>query len=177
MHDNPVNPKQLPLIRLIENIYAKQLLPGAQMDRMSESWIKSLQTTLCWSTLDFGTVKADGGLKTVSLKSLCQHSMLEAGIYSFFGHMITQIDANFIQNMLVFNENAWMLFYGLPRMFSSAVATPQRALRETFQKFASLPESVRHDQSWGVQQLLIAQEIVGIDLESKACILLLILWA
>jgi hypothetical protein len=177
MQNNPVNPKQLPLIRLIENIYAKQLLPGVHMDRMSESWIKSLKTTLCWSALDFCIEKADGDLKTVSLKRLCQHTMLEAGIYSFFGHMINQIDINFIQNMLIFNENAWMLFYGLPRMFSSAVATPQRALRKTFEEFASLPESVRHDQSWGVQQLLVAQEIVGVDLESKACMLLLILWA
>ena len=177
IHDNPVNPKQLPLIRLIENIYAQQLLPGVQMDRMNESWIKSLQTTLCWSTLEFCTMKADSGRKTVSLMRLCQHAMLEAGIYSFFGTMIGQIDANFIPTMLVFNQNAWMLFYGLPRIFSTAVSTPQRALKETFQKFANLPESVRHDQSWGVQQLLIAQELVGIDLESRACILLLILWA
>lgn len=172
-----MNPKQLSLIHLIEKIYAKQLLPGVQMDRMSEAFITSLQPTLCWPTLEFCTVKANSGFKTVSLKALCQHTLLEAGIYSFFGTMIGQIDANFIQNMLAFNENAWMLFYGLPPMFSSAVSTPQRALRETLRKFASLPERVRKDQSWGVQQILIAQEIVGIDLESRACMLLMILWA
>lgn len=179
--ENSVNPQLLPLIRLIENIYARQLLPGVHMDEMSESWVQSLQTTLSWSTMDYCVVKADdnekGGRKTLSLKRLCQHTMLEAGMYSFFGHKINQLDPNFIQNMLVFNENAWMLFYGLPQFFASAVLTPQRALKKTFEKFASLPESARQDQSWGVQQLLVAQEAMGIDLESKACMLLLILWA
>ena len=129
--------------------------------------------------MDYCVVKADGekGRKTLSLKRLCQHIMLEAGMYSFFGRMINQLDPNFIQNMLVFNENAWMLFYELPRFFASAVMTLQHALRKTFEKFASLPESTRQDQSWGVQQLLVAQEAMGIDLESKACMLLLILWA
>ena len=147
------------------------------MDRMSEAFIKSLQKTLSWPALDFCTVKANSDFKTVSLKALCQHTLLEAGIYSFFGTMIGQFDANFIQNMLAFNDNAWMLFYGLPPMFSSAVSTPQRALKETLQKFVSLPESLRNDQSWGIQQILVAQEIVGIDLESRACMLLMILWA
>lgn len=85
------------------------------------------------------------------------------------------MEANFIQNMLEFNEHAWMLFYGLPSMFSSAVSTPQRKLKKTIQKFASLPESLRDDQSLGVRQILTAQETVGIDLESKACMLLMVL--
>ena len=177
--DNSVNPTLLPLIRLIENIYAKQLLPGIHMDQMSVSWVKSLQETLCWPAMDYCVAKThdNDNRKTISLKRLCQHTMLEAGMYSFFGRKIKELDPNFIQKMLVFNENAWMLFYGLPHFFASAVLTPQRALRETFAKFASLPESARQDQSWGVQQLLVAQEAMGIDLESKACMLLLILWA
>lgn len=177
VENNPVNPKQLSLIHLIENIYAKQLLPGIQMDRMSEAFIKSLQTALCWPKMEFFTLETNSGFKTVSLKTLCQYTLLEAGIYSFFGRMIGQLDPKVIPKMLTFNENAWMLFYGLPSMFSSAVSTPKRALIETFGKFASLPESQRSDQSWSVQQVLIAQEIVGIDHKSKACMLIMILWA
>lgn len=180
--DNSVNPTLLPLIRLIENIYAKQLLPGIHMDEMSESWVKSLEATLRWPTMDYCVVKTHStsineNRKTISLKRLCQHTMLEAGMYSFFGEKIKELDPTFIQTMLAFNENAWMLFYGLPHLFASKVLTPQRKLRETFEKFASLPESARADQSWGVQQLLVAQEAMGVDLESKACMLLLILWA
>ena len=109
--------------------------------------------------------------------TLCQHTLLKAGVYAFFGTMIDQIDPKFIQNMLIFNEKAWMSFFRVPSMFSLAMSNPKRALIETFQKFASLPETLRHDQSWSVRQILIAQEIVGIDLKSRACMLLVILWA
>lgn len=83
IHNNPVNPKQLSLIHLIENIYVKQFLPGVQMDIMSQAFNKSLQTTLCWPEFDVCAVKTNGGLQTVSLKALCQHVLLEAGIFSF----------------------------------------------------------------------------------------------
>ena len=147
------------------------------MDTMSEVFITSLQTALCWPKMELFALETNIGSSTVSLKTLCQYTLLEAGIYSFFGRTISQLDPKVIPTMLAFSKNAWMLFYGLPSMFSSAVATPKRALIETFAKFASLPESQRSDQSWSVQQILIAQEIVGIDLNSRACMLIMILWA
>jgi len=88
-----------------------------------------------------------------------------------------EMDKNIISNMLAFADNAWMLFYGLPSHFASAVLTPQSAVIATFERFADLPESLRNDQSWSVQQILIAQECVGVDLRSRACMLLMVLWA
>lgn len=152
VHYNPVSSMQLCLIHVIENIYAKQLLPGVQMDKMREAFITSLQTTLSRPKMEFCTVKEYSNYKTISLRAFCQHTLLEAGIHAFFGTTVGQMDTNFIQNMIAFTENAWMLFYGLPSMFSSAVSIPQRALKDTLQKFAILPERLRCDQSWGVQQ-------------------------
>lgn len=42
---------------------------------------------------------------------MCEWTLLETGIYSFFGAMIGYMDVKFISNMLAFNENAWMLIY------------------------------------------------------------------
>lgn len=172
-----VNPNQLSLIHLIESIYAKQLLPGLHMDKLSEGFVAVLQATLRLPNLKIGNVRANNYSRTVSLLTLCQHTLLEAGIYSFFGKSIMEIDKNIIPNLLAFTENAWMLFYGLPSFLASAVLTPQSAVIATIQQFANLPESLRNDQSWSVQQILIAQECVGIDLRSRACMLLMILWA
>lgn len=172
-----VNPHQLPLIHLVENIYAKQLLPGPHMDEMVEHFVGALQASLRLPNLKVCSVTAKTHPRTVSLLSLCQYSLLEAGIYSFFGKTIMESDKNIIPNLLAFNENAWMLFYGLPSFFASAALTPQSAVLATFQKFANLPESRRMDQSWSVQQILVAQECLGIDLRSKACMLLMVLWA
>ena len=172
-----VNPHGLPLIRLIESIYAKQLLPGPHMDKMVESFVATLQESLRLPNPKVCSVRADTHPRTVSLWSLCQYTLLEAGINSFFGKTIMESDRNIIPNQLAFTENAWMLFYGLPSYFASAVLTPQSAVLATFQQFANLPESLRKDQSWSVQQMLVAQECLGIDLRSKACMLVMVLWA
>ncbi len=80
VENNPVNPNQLSLIHLIENIYAKQLLPGNQMVRMSEAFIAALQTALCWPKMDFFTLDISTGSRMVSLRTLCQYTLSEAGI-------------------------------------------------------------------------------------------------
>lgn len=172
-----VNPHQLSLIRLIETIYAKQLLPGVHMDDMNKGFVAALQAALRMPDLEVCCARANTHSRTVSLLSLCQYTLLKAGIHSFFGKTVMEIDKSIIQKILAFTENAWMLFYGLPSYFASAVLTPQSAAIATFQQFAELPESLRGDQSWSVQQVLVAQECVGIDMRSRACMLLMILWA
>ena len=172
-----VNPHQLPFIHLLESIFAKQLLPGVHMDEMGEAFVTALQAALYLPKLKVCSVRANASSSTVSLLTLCQHALLEAGIFSLFGKTIMEVDKNFISHQLAFTENAWMLFYGLPSYLASAVLTPQSAVIETFQRFVASPESLRKDQSWSVQQILIAQECAGIDLRSRACMLVMILWA
>ncbi len=172
-----VNPHQLSLIHLVESIYAKQLLPGVHMDEMGEAFVAALQTAMRLPNLEVCSVRSNTYSRTVSLLTLCQYTLLEAGMHSLFGGKIMEIDTNIIPKQLAFTENAWMLFYGLPSLFASAVLTPQSAVIATFMQFADLPESLRSDQSWSVQQLLVGQECIGIDLKSRACMLLMILWA
>lgn len=172
-----VNPHQLSLIHFIESVYAKQLLPGPRMDELSESFVAVLQASLRLPNLGGCSIRANTCSTTVSLRTLCQHTLLEAAIHSFFGKTIMEMDKDIIPNLLAFTENAWMLFYGLPPIFASAVLTPQNTVIATFERFANLPESLRNDQSWSVQQILVAQDYVGIDLRSRACMLLMILWA
>ena len=50
-------------------------------------------------------------------------------------------------------------------------------MTSTMTDFVNLPETEREGQAWGIRQVLQAQEIVGIDNESRACMLLLIYWA
>ncbi|KAL8804075.1 MAG: hypothetical protein Q9182_002788 [Xanthomendoza sp. 2 TL-2023] len=172
-----VNPQQLSLIRLVERIYAQQLLPGAHMDEIRASFGIALQAAFRSHNLEISRIKPVNGSRIFSLRTLCQYTLLEAGIYSFFGASVMQMDKNIIPNLLAFTENAWMLFYGLPSSLASAVLNPQNRVLKTFQRFADLPEVLRRDQSWSIQQVLVAQECVGMDLRSKACMLAMILWA
>ena len=147
------------------------------MDAMGEAFVAALQVALCLSKLKVYSVRANTYSSTFSLLTLYQRMLLEAATSSLFGHTIMEIDADFVSHQLAFTENGWMLFYRLPSYLASAVLTPQRAVIATFERFAILPESLRKDQLWSVQQILTAQECVGIDLTSRACVLTMILWA
>ncbi len=94
-----------------------------------------------------------------------------------FGDVLHKLNPDIAANMLDFNDRAWMAFFGLPEIFSSAVANARRRMTATMKEFVNLPEAERAGQAWGIRQILIGQEIVGLDDESKACMLLLIHWA
>ncbi|PQE02868.1 cytochrome P450 protein [Rutstroemia sp. NJR-2017a BBW] len=177
VHKNPVNPKQLPLIKVIEEIYIAQLLPGIHMTEMSSQFIKSLKDSIHPSNLDFCTLQMNGRNRRVSLRNLARYTLVEAATFSMFGHTLHRLNPDIVQNMLDFNDQAWMVFFGLPEMFSSKVAKARRTMTETMKQFANLPEIERVGQAWGIQQVLKAQETVGIDIDSRACMLLLIFWA
>jgi hypothetical protein len=177
VHKNPVNPKQLSLIHLIEEVYIAQLLPGVHMDEMCQAFIVSLKNSLQPTKMDFCTLERYGATSRVSLKSLCRYTLVEAATRSMFGDTLHRLNPEIRQNMLDFNDRAWMVFFGLPEIFSQAVSKAHRTMTKTMKEFVSLPEEERAGQAWGIQQILKAQEIVGIDLDSRACMLLLIYWA
>ncbi len=178
IYKNAINPKQRSLIHLIEEIYIAQLLPGEHMDEMCKEFVASLHATLKWHNLDFCTLGAENNKqKRVSLKALCRFTMVEAATRSMFGDVLHGLNPDIAQNMLDFNDHAWMVFFGLPEIFSFAVAIARRKMTDTMKRFVKLPEEERIGQAWGIKQILAGQEIVGIDVESRACMLLLIYWA
>ncbi|KAF7908167.1 uncharacterized protein EAF01_003922 [Botrytis porri] len=177
MHKNPVNPKQLSLVKLIEEVYIAQLLPGVNMTEMSEKFIVSLKDSLQPPKMDFCTLSRNGLTRRVSLKALCRSTLVEAATFSMFDKALHKLNPDIVQHMLDFNDSAWMVFFGLPEIFSAKVAKARKTMQKTMAEFARLPEREREGQAWGIGTILKAQEIVGIDIESRACMLLLIYWA
>ncbi|ORY10363.1 cytochrome P450 [Clohesyomyces aquaticus] len=174
---NTLNPRHLSLNRFTEEVYREQLLPGPKMDVMYKVFADALFTTLQWSALDFCTVGFQGKSKLLSLRSLCRHTMVDATTRSMFGSHLHQINPNVVGNMMNFNDHAWMVFFMYPDVFGSPVTEPRKQLMDTLKTFISMPEHMRSEQSWSIETILQWQEIVGIDLHSRASIILMIFWA
>ena len=175
--DDLITPRQKSLNRLTEEVYRQQLLPGPKMDVMCKTFIDSISNTLRWENLDFCMLaKTDKG-RRVSLRALCQQTMVEAATRSMFGSHLHQIEPDVVQHMLQFNQHVWMIFFRYPDTFGSPAAEPRRRLVEVLETFVRLPEESRSEQSWSIKTILTAQEIVGIDIRSRASVLLLIYWA
>ena len=94
-----------------------------------------------------------------------------------FGSHLHKIDPGIVHHMLGFNDLAWMVFFRYPNTFGSPVDAPRNAIIRALKEFITLPEAHRSEQSWAIKTVLIAQSIVGIDLQSKASVLLMIYWA
>ena len=144
---------------------------------MCKIFVDSLRTTLQWDKLNFCTLPHQGRGKLVSLRTLCRYSMVEAATRSMFGSHLHAILPNVVDQMLQFNDNAWMVFFRYPDTFGSPVSAPRKALTKALEEFCRLPQHQRREQAWSIKTITRAQEIVGIDVHSRASIMLMIYWA
>ena len=172
-----ISPRQKSLNRLTEEVYKQQLLPGEKMDVMCKVFISSLEKSLQWDSLEFCTLIEEDRQKRVSLRDLCRFTMVDAATRSMFGDHLHQIEPQIVQHMLEFNDYVWMIFFRYPEYLGSLAAAPRWKITTALEAFISLPEEKRSEQAWSIKTILRAQEIVGIDLRSKASVMLLIYWA
>lgn len=88
-----------------------------------------------------------------------------------------EIEPRIVEYMMDFNDHAWMIFFRYPDIFGLPVTEPRRKIMDALKRFIQLPEEQRPEQSWSIKSIITAQEIVGIDLEAQASVILLIFWA
>lgn len=190
--NNEFNPAQLNLIHFVEESYRKQLLPGEHMDILSEAFINPLLATLHRDSLDFhlgpthegAAIKGkfynepvEGSFRLTSLYSLCRVFIVEAATQSLFGQHLHEIEPNIVDLMTEFNENAWMVVFGYPKILSGAVLGVKQKIMAALAKFIKLPKEKRTQEAWVVKNILAAMDLVDIDIESRAAMLLMSFWA
>ncbi|KAI9718837.1 MAG: hypothetical protein M1828_006526 [Chrysothrix sp. TS-e1954] len=170
--DELVKPRQESLNRLTEEVYRQQLLPGPKMDVMCSVFLDALYERLQWTTLESCTVANFHTAKHVSLRSLCRNSIVDAAIRSMFGGHLHQIEPNIVQYMQDFNDVAWMVFFRYPDTFGSPVTLPRTKIIKALETFLELSDEEKPEQAWSIKTITAAQKIVGIDLRSRASIML-----
>ncbi|KAK8037681.1 hypothetical protein PG991_001027 [Apiospora marii] len=181
----PVNPKQKSLIHHVEDVYRTQLLPGDQMDIWSRRFLDSVQSSLYGiRSLDFCTLKSedcgmtqDDQLRAVSLYSLVSFFSVQATAHAMFGPHLHEINPRIVHDMLSFNEHVWMIVFRCPSILSLPVGKHRDKLMNTTRKFVRLHKEQRSQASWAMTSVLDGMENVGMDMESRASMILMIFWA
>ena len=173
-------PRQKSLIRLTEEVYRQQLLPGSKMNVMSQVFLEAVCDSISWSSLD-NLSASDGQRKSnskiVSMRTLCRRVLVDAAIRSLFGRHLHEINPAIVDDMSKINDNVWMIIFGYPEILSSEVNIPRTRMLNALEAFIRLPEECRFEQAWSIQTILRAQEVVGLDIRSRASVLLMITWA
>ncbi|KAK7972351.1 cytochrome p450 [Apiospora saccharicola] len=183
--NNPVNPKQKSLIHQVEDVYRTQLLPGNHMDVWSLRFLDSVRTSLSGlRSLDFCTLRSEScegsqgaQLRAVSLYSLVSFVSVQATAHAMFGPHLHEINPLVVQDMLSFNEHVWMIVFRCPSILAMPVREHRDKLMATTRKFVRLPREQRSQASWAMTSVLDGMENVGMDMESRASMILMIFWA
>ncbi|KAM4064610.1 cytochrome p450 [Hirsutella rhossiliensis] len=188
--DNAVKPAQLDLIHFVEETYKTQLLPGPHMDSMCRVFLDSVHSSLRWDALRggcawcglAGAADTAHNMKTaarppVSLLSLCRRLIAEAATRSLFGRLLHDISPGVVDDILEFNDYAWMVVFRYLDLLEIPVTAPQRRLMATLSELIELPEHSRGEAAWAIRQTLAAFEIVDIDTQSRAAMMLMSFWA
>lgn len=103
--------------------------------------------------------------------------MVDAATRSLFGSHVHDINHSVVNHMLGFNDYAWQVFFRLPTFLGLGVSEPRWHLMDTLRQFVQLPQEKRAQATRAIQTVLQSLEHVGIDLESRTSVLLMMFWA
>ena len=153
--------------------YKKQLLPGDKLDKFNSVLFSHLSNSLSCEGLyhRYGSATI-----RVSLKDFCAEVLIDALSRTMFGDRIYEIEPDLVQNMVDFNEDAWMLMFHYPQSPDSKLHKARRKLLDFFLNYMHSPKEVRSGQTWLIDRVLDDLNAIDISDEDKAPLLLLIYW-
>lgn len=174
---NPFNPQQKSLIHLTEDVYKQQLLPGEKLDQMSQSFLRSIDGSVCWEKLDPYCMGSTEKHKYVSLKDFTRTALVDAITASMFGDHLHRIEPNMTRYMLDFNDDAWMVVFRYPQTLARRLSQCRQKIMAALKVYIHTPKEQRTGEAWSIQTVVQAQEITGMDDENRTAMLLMIYWA
>ena len=160
------------------DLYKRQLLPGEKLDMFSGKLLGCLGESLHWGKLStrYGP-PCSGWIMKVSLQDLCGEVLVDAITRTFFGDRIYDTEPEMIQNLLDFNDDAWMLIFHYPQKKGSKLHKARQKLLGAFVTYIQSPEEMRAGRAWLIEEVMEEHKTIDISNEDKAALLLMIYWA
>ena len=172
------NPHQKSLARLTVDLHKHQLLPGPELESLSNRFLRSLNDSLRWENMDQAYILEDEkpNRRTMSLLSWCLETLLKAGTTAFFGERLLQMDPGLPQSFYNFDKNSWMALYKLPKAFSTKMSSPLAKNIKSVTAYLQLPKAERSGANWFNETLEAEQRQLGMTDEDIARLMLLVHW-
>ena len=175
---NVINPTHKAHVHFTEEMYQRQLLPGAKLDGLSQKIIGFIDENLQWEKLAGPSVmEISETYIQLSLKTFCRGKLIDMISHYMFGEKLYQIEPNIAEHMVQFNDDAWMVLFRYPKFMAPKLAKSRQKIQEAFRKYIQIPREQRSDAMWGMQNIIAAQEQAGIREKDRTALLLLVYWA
>ena len=166
-------PQNLSIVHSTLDLYKRQLLPGERLDKFSHTLLSYIDVSLrCEHASARGLTKT-----RISLKDFCSEVLVDALTRTLFGDGIFEVEPNMVQNLLDFNDDAWMLIFHYPQSAASKLNKARHNILEAFVKYIQGPESTRSGQAWLIHMIMQKQKAANISDKDRAALLLMVYWA
>lgn len=142
---------------------------------MCRTYLGSLMDNI---TLETANEYMMGSGNVFSLYSIIRVIIVEAAAQSMFGPHLHEIDMRVIEHMLNFNDNAWQVVMRYPDFFGHlAVSEPRKKMMAVMRKFVKRSREQNRFANSFVRNVLSEMESTGVDMNSRAAMMLLIFFA
>lgn len=113
----------------------------------------------------------DGEIK---LLQLVQRVFLGAGMRTFFGEKLLELDPDFVAKFVAFDDESWKLWFRWP--FSKRMFANKRNVEESLERWLELPREERGELAYLVDMVERSQRAIGTPMNDLAKIMNLLIF-
>lgn len=161
------NPEGLSLGVLAQRMHVHQLHPGDNMVILQEKardWINH--------RLNFNVLikecrySSSGSLTSIQLPlyEWTSDYFVRLGQYVYFGDILDQVNPNYADSYIVFDEVIWKMLYQYPAMFCRDMTAPRDQMIASLKAYFQIPPNRRREQAaWIINAMEDEMRAIGVD--------------
>lgn len=173
---HPPNPLKYSVGTFFRQFYKLQLRPGDELDILEARMLRSFRKSMD-SYFPEGIKSFNGGQRAHSMREWITTSFLDAATLALYGEKLFELDSNFKEHFLAFDENNWMFLYHFPKFLSAPMDVPKRKVLHTFTAYYNFPLGERSEMAPFLQSIEAEQRKVSLNHSDIASIAFMIYWA
>ena len=171
------NPSAKRYIDIQEDWIKEQLQPGERMNQVQILFLGHINETLRWDMISPRLViSADSAERTVSLYNWCRYTLVDAGSKAFLGLEILDLDPDFVQHYIDWEDTSWKVAHQHPNILSRDMHRTRKILVDVFTEYYALHPDQRPGLSWLFDRMQSEQQKLGLKLRDAAAISVIMLW-
>jgi hypothetical protein len=171
------NPNKKRYIDIQEDWIREQVGPGSRMNMMADIFLRYVgDHLLSVPTSSKIVLQSEGHPKAVSLYNWCRYTLVESGTRAFLGKEIYDLDPDFVQHYIDWEETSWKVAHQHPAIFSRDMQKARQVLMLTMKKYYALEPHQRPNLSWIFERMQSEQQALGLKLHEAASISIIMLW-
>jgi len=147
-----------------EGVHREQLHPGAQLEDLTEKYLKQFQHRLAWNMSRASTIStARQRGKVVNLYDWCADVLGHAAIHALFGDALLGLEPRLLEYSYTFDEESWKLTFQLPPLFAKKMHKAKDNGRNAYVRYFKLPAHQRSGACPYIQTVEAKQRLAGMN--------------